>query len=247
MRFLRSVYTPVGYYLTLMLFGAFGLGLSLFCLLTGWALRGEKGERFVQRLIHRHFRLFLWWTDVAGLFHVRYHGFEGLSGGSQIVVANHPGLTDITYLLARLSEAVCIFKPAIRRNPVMGAAARAAGYLSADGGPDMVRAAADKVAAGNTLVLFPEGTRTPQGESLGPWRPGFVLMARRAGAPIQLVRITCDSNALTKGLAWWKNPQLPGHVEVTLGPRIVVPPEADTAEFAAQVERWFREGVAPLA
>ena len=57
--------------------------------------------------------------------------------------------------MARVPEAVCIFKPAIRRNPVLGAAARRAGYLGSDGGHELVRAAAVKVAAGCTLIARP--------------------------------------------------------------------------------------------
>jgi 1-acyl-sn-glycerol-3-phosphate acyltransferase len=238
--FVRPVYQLFGYYLTLFFFGAFGLALNLFCLLLFWLPATPRTERFFQRLIHRHLALFIWWMGFARLLHVRYHGFERLPKRGQVLAANHPGLMDATYLLARIPEAVCIFKPAVRRNPVLGAAARRAGYLASDGGPDLVREAGDKLAAGNLLLIFPEGTRTPPDETLLPLKPGFVLMARRAQVPIQLVRIAWDSNVLVKDRAWWKLPRLPGLVEVTLGPQIAVPPEADAAAVTAEIERWFR-------
>ena len=150
-----------------------------------------------------------------------------------MLVANHPGLMDITYLLARVPEAVCIFKPAIRRNPVLGAAARSAGYLANDGGIDLIRAASAKVAAGHTLVIFPEGTRTRDG-LLNPLKPGFALIAQRARTPIQTVRITCDSDLLIKNRAWWKLPRLPAHVTLTLGPCF---PPPETRMAAATVDR----------
>jgi 1-acyl-sn-glycerol-3-phosphate acyltransferase len=237
---LRSGCHLVAYYATLLLFGAFGLGLSLFCLLTGWLPATERRERFFQRLIHLHFELFHWWCAFARLVYVRYRGFEHLPRGGLVIVGNHPALIDITCLLARLPEAVCIFKPAIRRNPVLGAAARRAGYLCNDGGHELVRSAAERVAAGSTLVVFPEGTRTPPGEALLPFKSGFILIARRAHVPIQLVRITTDSDVLTKGCVWWRLPRFPAHVEVTVGPLIPTDTAARTTELAAEIEAWFR-------
>lgn len=236
--FLRSVYNLLAYYATLLLFAACGLGLSLFSLLTAWLPATERTERFFQRLIHRHFVFFHWWCEFARLVYVRYHGFERLPPGGFVLAANHPALIDITCLLARVPEAVCIFKPAIRRNPVLGAAARRAGYLASDGGHELVRRAAEVVAAGRTLVVFPEGTRTPPGESLLPLKPGFVLIARRAHAPIQLVRISTDSDVLTKGRAWWRLPRFPAHVEVAAGP-LIATDDAGTAELAVAIEAWF--------
>ena len=237
---LRAVYHLQAYYLTLLLFGAGGLELSLFSWLTGWLPATDRTQRFFQRLIHRHFALFHWWCEFARLVHVRYCGFERLPPGGLVLVANHPALIDITCLLARVPEAVCIFKPAIRRNPVLGAAARRAGYLGSDGGHDLIRLAAHKVAGGHTLVVFPEGTRTPPGTVLLPFKPGFVLIARRAGVPIQLVRITTDSDVLTKGCAWWKLPRFPAHITVAAGPLIPTDTPASTAELAAEIEAWFR-------
>jgi 1-acyl-sn-glycerol-3-phosphate acyltransferase len=154
------------------------------------------------------------------------------------LVANHISLIDITCLLARVPEAVCIFKPAIRRNPVLGAAARRAGYLAGDGGLDLVRDAVDKLAAGRKLVVFPEGTRAPKGVLL-PFKPGFAFIAHRAGVPIQLVRITTDSDVLTKDCQPWRMPIFPAHVVVSVGP-LVSTDRADTAALAKEIEAWFR-------
>lgn len=238
----RSLYTFLGYYFTLGLFGAGGLLLSAVAMLAG-ALPATKGiELFFQRAIHHHCAAFVRWTGFARLFHVRYHGLDALARAHRglVLVANHPSLTDITSLLARVPGAVCIFKPAIRRNPVLGAAATRAGYLAGDGGHDVIRHAAAKAAAGHTVIIFPEGTRTPPGVALLPFKPGFVLMARRAHTPIQLVRIACSRPVLAKGRAWWKFPPLTAHVDLTVGPRLQVTPGAGTAAVAAEIETWFR-------
>lgn len=238
----RAIYTFVGYYITLLLFGVFGLMLSFFSLLAGVLPTSERTERFFQRLIHKSFALFIWWTTFARLFRVHYHGLERLhrKPGGLVLVANHPGLTDITCLLARVPEATCVFKPAIGRNPVLGAAARRAGYLVGEGGHDLVRDAAAKVAAGHTLIIFPEGTRTPPGTDLLPLKSGFVLMARRGGVPVQLVHIACSRPVLAKGRAVWKMPPLPARADITVGPCFDVPPEADTATIIEKTAAWLR-------
>ena len=138
MRVCLTAYQLLAYFLSFFLFGSGGLLLSLFCLLLGWLPGTPRVERFFQRVIHWHFSLWLWWLRQIRLFSFTYEGFERLPRGRGLVlVANHPGLMDIIYLLARLPEAVCIFKPGIGRNPVLGAAARSAGYLANDGGIDL--------------------------------------------------------------------------------------------------------------
>lgn len=246
---LLKVYHVAAYYLSFLVFGAGGLGLSVLCFGLGWLPAAERTERFFQRLVHRHFEAWLGWLQWTGLQRVSYEGFETLPREEGcVLVANHLGLMDITYLLALLPEALCIFKPAIRRNPLLGASARRAGYLSSDGGHDMLRLAADKVAAGQTLIVFPEGTRSIDGR-LGVLKSGFAVIARRARAPIQLVRITCDRPLLPRGQAWWKVPPLPAHITLTRGPRLTVSDDQPTATIVAEVEAWYRtnEGRIPPA
>ncbi len=239
---MRAVYTFFGYYFTLFLFGACGLTVSVLVLLAGAAADTDRTQRLFQRLIHRICAGFIAWTSFARLFHVRFHHIERLpaNGGGLVVAANHPGLTDITCLLARLPEAICIFKPAIRRNPVLGAAARRAGYLGNDGGHEGLRRVAEAVAAGRTLVVFPEGTRTPPGAVLGPLKSGFIVIARRAGVPIQLVHVACTRPVLGKGWPWWQPQPLPASADITVGPRIRIEPHASTLDVTTWIEGWLR-------
>src|SRR4051812_6880808 len=104
----RSVYQLPAYYLTLLLFGLGGLELSALSLLFGWLPATARTERFFQRLIHRHFRFFHAWCVWFRLILVEYRGFEHLPRGGFVLVANHLSLVDITCLLARMPEAVCI-------------------------------------------------------------------------------------------------------------------------------------------
>jgi 1-acyl-sn-glycerol-3-phosphate acyltransferase len=82
---------------------------------------------------------------------------------------------------------------------------------------DGIRRAAGCVASGCSLLIFPEGTRTEPGVSLNPLKPGFVLIARRAHAPIRLIHIRASPSMGRKGHPWWRVPPLPGRFEFILG------------------------------
>lgn len=239
MRLLLTLYQVVTYYVSFVVFAVLALALNCFCLLAAWLPATDNRERFFQRLVHRQFAIFVRWLWFTRIVPVHYDGFPLWPGRrGRVIVANHPGLMDVGWVLARVPEAMCIYKPDVGHNPLFGATARRAGYLASDRGHYLLRTAAAKLAAGHTLLVFPEGTRTKGGE-LNPLKPGFVVMARVARAPIQLVRITCDSELMTKGRAWWRVPRLPARVTVSLGP-CLPPPGTDTHAVVDEIENWFQ-------
>ena len=161
-----------------------------------------------------------------------------------VIVANHPGLLDAFYLLARVPRAFCVFKPAIRRNPLLGAAARRAGYLASDSGVELVRRAVERIGRGAALVIFPEGTRTAADGTVGRLRPGFAAIARHARVRVQLLRIATDRKLFRKGDPWWRLPELPVRVTVEVGPSLDAAAAASTEALVADVAAWLRGGAA---
>lgn len=242
---LLTAYKVLIYYGSLALFGVAGCVFGAACWLSAPFGGGRRRERLFQRAIQREFAAFVRWLAVVGIIRVSYRGFERMPTERRVVVANHPGLLDAVLLLARVPAGFCIFKPAIGRNPVLGPAARRAGYLPSDRGLTLVRRAAANIAAGATLVVFPEGTRTPAGGKLGAFRPGFALIARCAGAPVQLVRITSRTDFLTKERACWKLPALPADIIVEAGPCFDSRQVSSTSALVEKTEAWFRQ--APVA
>jgi 1-acyl-sn-glycerol-3-phosphate acyltransferase len=237
---LLTAYHFIAYYGSLALFGAAGFGFNVVCWVSEAAKASERRERFFQRAIQREFSAFIQWLVFLRLLRIEYRGCETIAAPGRVIVANHPSLLDAVLVIARVPAAVCIFKPALRRNPVLGQAALRAGYIPSDCGLDLVRSATAKITAGATLVVFPEGTRTPPGGELGAFRPGFALIARLAHAPLQLVRISCAGELLTKERACWKLPQLPARVVVETGPCLDPNAAETTEELVQQVETWFR-------
>ncbi len=245
---LSAAYQFTLYYGTLGAFAVAALGLNVFFWIRFRPETNPATERFVRLCIHGLFRQVIRWASFAGLATFEFRGFEPAPVGGVVMVANHPGLLDAVYFLAHLPNAICVFKPSIRRNPLFGPGAVRAGYLAANHHLTLVREAAAKVRAGATLVVFPEGTRTPANRTIGPFKPGFALMARCANAPVQLVRISVTAGVFTKDAGWWKVPPLPAHVVLQAGPRLdpALAPSLDA--FVAQVEAWYRDaGTSPTA
>ncbi len=197
------------------LFALVGLTLNAVC--APLLLTRRRPSAKVRRLIRWLFQGWCKWLHATRLIYVRFHGFtpEALAGPA-VYIANHPGLLDATFVLSQLPDTICIFKPEIIRNPVLGPAARMAGYASGTNGVDLIRDVAEKVTEGRSLLIFPEGTRTAAGVNLNPLRPGFALIAARARVPVRLILIKAPRDLVPKGWSWWRAPTFPAHVHIRL-------------------------------
>ena len=109
--------------------------------------------------------------------------------GPVLYMGNHQGNFDIhalTLAIPRLFSWVA--KEELFRIPVFGTAMRRAGYIALDRSDGRkalksMRQAAERIAAGTGVVIFPEGTRTLDG-SLLPFKRGAFMLAAKAGVPI---------------------------------------------------------------
>lgn len=118
--------------------------------------------------------------------------------GPVVYMSNHQGNFDIPALFAGLPvQFRWLAKAELFRIPLFGLTMRIAGYIPVERQDrrlsiQSMNLAAERVAAGTSIMIFPEGTRSPDGELL-PFKKGGFILALQAQAPI--VPIAIDGSA----------------------------------------------------
>jgi len=190
--------------------------------LAGIGCRSEEERNLrAQRIIQRAFVFFCWLLQSLGLARIHTHDIARLSEPGTLVVANHPTLIDAVVLIAAMPQADCIVKQENFVNPFMKGVLKASGYLPNLGGQALVETCAARLEAGRSLLLFPEGTRSPE-SGLGPFQRGAARIALVAGRDLLPVLITCDPPTLMKGQAWYEVPERRFEIRVRVGEPLAV-------------------------
>jgi 1-acyl-sn-glycerol-3-phosphate acyltransferase len=193
-----------------LLFAIFGIGGLLLATLVipvmAW-LRGDSRDRELraQRIVHHSFRLFTWFGSLLRLLALEEHGTERLRAPGQLVIANHPSLLDVVYLISRMPQADCVVKRELWRNPMLRFVVRICGYIPNDGGEAVVQACSERLGRGRSVILFPEGSRSPYGR-LGRFQRGAAYVALASKCPVTPVTIQLRPPALKKGQPWYALP-----------------------------------------
>lgn len=216
-------------------FAAFGLMsvwlAAVWLPLRGWWDRGrDEPWRLAQRAIHRAFRIHLALASALRLIEVRWVDAERLAEPRpRIIAANHPSLIDLVIIAARLPQADTIISSEHARNRWLRGSARAADYIPNDSGAEVVQEAARRIAAGRTLVIFPEGTRSPAG-GLGRFQRGAAHIALATGSDILPINITVEPPMLMKGLSWYHVPPRRAVYTLRVGEPLVLKKHVDGDE-----------------
>ena len=220
--------------LSFAVFGVGGLILAVFVfpLISLTARDTESRTRRARSLVSRSFRRFLWMMHGLGVVDLdmdpackdAFNAQDGL-----IIVANHPTLIDVVQLLAEVEHGNCIVKEALWRNPFLGGVVRATNYISNDESEALITHCADVLKKGETLVIFPEATRTVPGQPMR-LRRGAARVALAAGVPMQMVHLRCNPSTLTKAEHWYEIPVRRPCLQMSVGDRL------DIAAFARDGE-----------
>jgi 1-acyl-sn-glycerol-3-phosphate acyltransferase len=195
-------------------FGVGGLALSTF-VFPALLLTPRKSRSVRARwLIHKSFGLFMWLMETVGVMRLDVSGADKLRQcRNTLVLANHPTLIDVVALVSLMPVAACVVKRALWNNPFLGGVVRAADYISNSEPENLIDDCSAELAAGNPLIIFPEGTRTVPGEPLRFLR-GAAYIALKSGIPILPVLIQCTPSTLTKRERWYHIPHRRFHLRI---------------------------------
>jgi 1-acyl-sn-glycerol-3-phosphate acyltransferase len=212
-------------------FSGFGLGglvlrVLVFPVLSLAPWSALRRQRVCKDVIHYAFRLFLWLMCTVGVIRYEVRNAQRLRRQGLLIVANHPSLIDVIFLIALARRADCVVKAGLARNPFTRGPVLATGYVQNDSGAAMVQGCIASLRAGNNLVIFPEGTRTPADGSLRLQR-GAANIAVRGGFALTPVIIRSEPPMLRKGDKWYRVPVRRSHYVID------VREDLDTRQLAA--------------
>jgi 1-acyl-sn-glycerol-3-phosphate acyltransferase len=188
-------------------------------------------------------RLNAWLTPML----VRVSGRENIDPKqSYVVVSNHQSHYDVLVLYGWLGvDFKWVMKQELRKVPGLGAACEALGHIfidrsSRNAAVATIEAAKNRITGGTSVVFFPEGTRSRDGQ-LGAFKKGAFRMACDLGVPILPVTILGTRTILppeTKDL-------FPGRARMIIHPPVPVD-DSDDEDLTALIERVRTVISAPL-
>jgi 1-acyl-sn-glycerol-3-phosphate acyltransferase len=151
---------------------------------------GTPGEGIYERVPRIWSRMILWAAGVKVQVHgmERFQTADGGTTGSYIFASNHVSHFDIPALVGALPKHFFVAKSELFKIPVFGPGIRAVGTIPIERTNQKAafvsyRVAADRIRAGASVVVFPEGTRGTE-YNIRPFKKGPFVLAIEAGVPI---------------------------------------------------------------
>jgi 1-acyl-sn-glycerol-3-phosphate acyltransferase len=184
-------------------------------------------------------RVWSWLILATTGVEVEASGLERLDVGSSYLFAvNHQSIYDIPILFWSLPLQLRILaKASLGRFPFLGWHLARTGHVLVDRrnpGPQIFRKVRGLMQAGVSLMVFPEGTRSLDGQ-VGRFKGGIFLMAIEAGLPVVPVAIEDSRFVMRKGRLM----TCPGQVRLTvLEP---IPTSGLTREAARELAERVRQ------
>ena len=169
-----------------------------------------------------------WWSRsilrVSGI-KVESKGLENFDPDKPYVfMCNHQSNFDILVLFSALpAQFRWIAKAELFKIPLFGQSMRGAGYISIERKDrkkaiQSLKQAAERIRSGVSVMIFPEGTRSPDG-NIGAFKKGGFILAYDAGVPIIPIVLNGTWSIMSKDSLRIK----PGKVTLSILPAVNIP------------------------
>ena len=202
----------------------------------------------------------VWYEAVRGLASVALASTGGLRAGGRsnmpgrggaLLVSNHLSYLDVFVLGVAVPRPLNYVARSTLFVPVLGPLIRSVGGfpIQRDGmGASGLKETLRRIRNGGVVILFPEGTRTPDGR-LAELKPGIAALAAKARVPVVPVAIAGTFEAWPRG----RRLPRPHPIRVEIGPPILpaeiagLAPEAVTALIRDRLLGCQRTALAGVA
>jgi 1-acyl-sn-glycerol-3-phosphate acyltransferase len=200
---------------------------------------GKEGVRYVYHCILRAFT----WSMMYIMVNVKKRVIgkqEANLSQPAVIIANHQSFLDILSMVMLHPKLVLLTNNWVWNSPVFGAVARIADfYPVAKGAENSIELLAERVKQGYSVVIFPEGSRSVDGD-LKRFHKGAFYLAEQLNLDILPVMIHGTGYTMTKGDFLLKD----GTITIKLLPRIK--PNEPTfgtgyAERTKLISRYFKK------
>ncbi|MGH9255826.1 MAG: lysophospholipid acyltransferase family protein [Vicinamibacterales bacterium] len=191
----------------------------------------------------------VWMSLTLAGIRYRVSGREHVPASAVVFCSNHESNVDPPVLFRALHPYLhVLYKAELHKFPIMGTVLDVGGFVPIDRGnrekamASLARGA-QSLRAGNSFLIFPEGTRSRTGQLL-PFKKGGFIMAIEAQVPIVPVAVQGGRAAMRKGSVFVR----PVHVSVRIGRPIPTAglTAADREQLIAhvrqEIEGLLREG-----
>ena len=179
----------------------------------------SEREKALRRVAHNIAKIWLrtaWLFNVLSYKPINSHTNNGASTNARLLIANHPTLIDVIILLAREAEVCCVLKSELNRFRILKILINKLGYISNIDPERLLEEGVARLEKGETLLIFPEGTRTVPGLPVH-FRLGAAELAIRANAEIQTIIIHYKGRHLSKDCAWYDFPSAKLQYNIEMG------------------------------
>ena len=190
-------------------------------------------------------RLMLWWLQVTCRLTHEIHGREHIPDGAGIVFSKHQSTWETIALQTIFPPQVWVAKRELLWLPFFGWGLALMKCIALDRGSghaavrQLVRVGKQRLQEGLWIIIFPEGTRVPPGQT-GQYRIGGAILAEQSGYPVMPV-------AHNAGEYWPRRSfiKLPGTIQVRIGAPIAS--EGRSAqEILEEAAAWIESQMAEI-
>jgi 1-acyl-sn-glycerol-3-phosphate acyltransferase len=199
--------------------GAIVITLTIFPGIHLLSFGRHRAHRHCQYIVHLSFKLFIWLMKTMGVLTHEIVGAENLNGSGNLIVANHPTLIDVVFLVSLLPTTLCVVKKSAWSNPFFMGVMWATGYIQSDDPMNLIADCVQSVERENNLVIFPEATRTVPGQPIRLKRgaASVIVESRKSFVPVVM---SCKPTTLSKAEKWFNIPSRKTHFKVTVGDKV---------------------------